>query len=768
MQENSDMIAVETSPHKTERAPRWNDVLTSFVFFVFMLYFWGWRYGDYLFVCQENSMFVPRVEFLTRWMQTPDGFLSWISAFFLQFAYYPALGGLIYATLLLIVQLLVARLVQFTGVARIFTFLPSCCLAIAQTWVAYYVYLPYNPSINFAAPIALAWTLFVFAGYRKIPSASLRVLACALYVLAFYPLVGFWAPFALVLALLHEFTLAERKTPGDSNVREVETTSKMKRVPVFRVVAIIVFAVIVPCAYYHGVYYSRICRVNIFVQGLLEDVRYDKNSITAVFVYGFTILAVCSVFIMYLISRWLLFVKRDEQSRRQQRRAEKRATIKEQRRTNTKHKKEEIKESDEARAIRLEKELRVRSARLSWATLAIMIGATFLASYHNKSFFQIFKSTRALTRQDWQTIVELDEQNPFPIDGATMLRNVALYHLGRLGSDVFNRPIAGLGTIEVTQEDYLRSVDKQSYYQLKMWLFNKRREVEEVANRALIELVYCYWGQTNIGVRLAMNNYVAAEDRSTSCLMTLATAMLINGEDKLARRYLNELTQTLFYREWAKVRLAYLDSPRFYEGVRDFRNDDSISRVIDDSRARRARAASFEEAANKYGVAADLVVEVAAFTEKLRSMRPLHNKSTLRVFPNLVFLAGVVDVDEFDEADAARQELILVSLLLQKKGEQFLKRADSYMKKFSAGTAPKGIEQGYATWRYQTYDKAWQECEYKFSQETLDQFAPFIDFFKEQHAANMLATPQIQDAMRNYCRGTYWAFAVDDSVYNHY
>ena len=79
--------------------------------------------------------------------------------------------------LLLIVQLLVARLVQFTGVARIFTFLPSCCLAIAQTWVAYYVYLPYNPSINFAAPIALAWTLFVFAGYRKIPSASLRVLA---------------------------------------------------------------------------------------------------------------------------------------------------------------------------------------------------------------------------------------------------------------------------------------------------------------------------------------------------------------------------------------------------------------------------------------------------------------------------------------------------------------------------------------------------------------------------------------------------------------
>ena len=769
MQDNIGMNAVEAPSHKTETTLRRNGAAMSLAFFFFMLYFWGWRYGDYLYACQENSMFVPRLDFLVRWMQTPDGFLSWFSAFVLQFSYYPILGGAIYSAILLVLQLQVASLLRLTGSARTLSFLPSCFLLIAPTWAAYYVYLPYNLPINFAMPIALVFTLAVFAGYRRISSPWLRCAASAFYVFCFYPLIGFWAPYFLVLAAAYELTLRNNDIITGSEEPESREHRNGNRSLWARAATIVALAIFVPCAYYYFVYYSRMCRVNIFLLGLFEDVRYDKDSVTAVFAYGFTALAPLSILIAYLAKQSSFPWKGSEHNKRRLRRERKRIEREEAKaRRSAASSKKAVEETEDTRIARLERERLSRTVRLSWATFAIFVGATLLASYHNRSFFQVFRSTRALARQDWQTIVELDNQNPFPIEGATQMRNVALYHLGRLGEDVFNRPIAGLGTIDVTQEDYLRSVDKQKLYQLKMWAFNKRRSVEEIANRALIELVYCYWGQTNIGSRIAMSNFTAAEDRSISCLMTLTTAMLVSGEDKLARRYLNELSQTFFYRDWANVRLAYLDSSRFYDGVRDFHNDESISRTIEDNRSHRIPVVSLDEAATKYGVTSKQVEEVASFTEKLRSMRPLRNKSTTRAFPNLVFLVGVVDVDEFEEVDAVRQELILVSLLLQKKGELFLEHAPSYLKNFPEGGAPKGIEQGYALWRYQTYDDKWADCDYKFSQETRSQFALFADYFNQQRNANAVSSPPVQDAIRNYCRGTYWGYAADESVFNRY
>lgn len=263
-----------------------------------------------------------------------------------------------------------------------------------------------------------------------------------------------------------------------------------------------------------------------------------------------------------------------------------------------------------------------------------------------------------------------------------------------------------------------------------------------------------------------MDNYVATEDRSISFCKTLAIAAIVNGEKKLASRYLREVGETLFYKKWTNVRLAYLASDRFYQGVRDFNNDSAYQQEEQNRREQETPGASLENAASLFGVELDELKRVATLVAQARELRPDRNVESKRSYPNVALMIEVLPLNDFDSFSIQKKELALMSALFQKKGDYFLKHIDDYLKLKGCekGGAPKAIEQGYATWRYSKFQEKWKECDYKFTQETIDG----IDAFSVLAKTLDLNSIAGKATMRDYCNGTYWGYAVDDSTFKQY
>ncbi|MDO5308437.1 MAG: DUF6057 family protein [Planctomycetia bacterium] len=743
---------------------------TSLAFFFVLCYFWGVRYGDYLYALQENSVFLYTREYLARWLQTPDGALSYATSFLLQFAYYPLLGGVILAALGVTVQLILARLLPMRGVKYLLTFLPSCFYPVSTTWPSYYVFLPYNLPVTFGGQLALLICLLLFMPWRRVNKARVRMPLALLAIAALYPLAGFWSVFFGVLCALEELTRSQDVT-----------TSAKRNARVVRAATLLIAAFVLPYLYFYAVYFQRMLVRNVLLQGLIEDVRYDKDVTTSFFTYGFAALSPLFVWLGYLACRVrALRVPSDDaksltRAQRKRLKALEEKTLRVEKRARSSKRKSDknerakdqtpaVEPTDNPEALATQQS-RVQ-ARLLWELWVVLMACMFLLAYHSRTFFDVFKSARALIRADWQTIIEVDQKNPFPHEALVGLRNLALYETGELSQRAFERPIGGLSAVAVTQRDNERARQGNGYYKLKMALHRMRRTAELNANFALVELQYCYWGQTNIGARVAMNNLIGVDDRAVSFFKTLAFAAMINGEERLARRYLYTLEQTLFHRHWARVALAYLDSPGFYDDVRDWRSDAQYQAIVDAQRARAQFASSLAEAAQRYRVCPEEVERLKSLIDNARLLRPPVDRALTPAIPTLAYITGLFNFEEYDQANEQRQELILLSALFQKKGEDFMAHADDYFARFKPGEAPKALEQGYATLRYIADKKTWDKGSYQFSDATRQGMADFIEF--ADYVGTHASAPEAQAYVRENFSGQYWGYLCDDSVFDYY
>ncbi|MBQ2791481.1 MAG: hypothetical protein IJE97_17740, partial [Thermoguttaceae bacterium] len=372
---------------------------------------------------------------------------------------------------------------------------------------------------------------------------------------------------------------------------------------------------------------------------------------------------------------------------------------------------------------------------------------------------------RALANGDWAQILEIESKIAKPNEQCVALRNVALFETGALMEKAFERPIAGISTYDVDQADYEAAARGKFWAKFKFWLNEKKISSERAAVRAMQERIFCRYGNTNIAARIATDNFVASEGRAVSFYKTLAICAIVNGEDKVARRYLNELEQTLFHRDWARARLAFLDAPQFRDDLRYFGNDAEYWAAAKERfESAPLRASTLDEAAKRWNVAPETVAAVADDVKNMRRMRPRKNEATLSSYPNLTFLLGVFK-DEYDDAAPETQELLLIAALLQKDGDKFLKNVEKYLANRPDGKAPKAIEQGFAAWRLMKFGGAWQTaegCDYPFAPETVAELNVFAEFLQ---AVRTPQAPQAQNAIREHCAGLYWGYLADESVF---
>lgn len=744
--------------------------LTSLIFFLFLWFFWGVRYGDYLFAVQDNSLFLYDHDYLSRWLQVPEGALCYATAFLMQFFYFPLLGGGILAAITTAGQIFLARLTGVKGCARLATFLPGCFFAISTTWPAYYVFIPYNQPIIFSESLAILTSLCCFAVYPVFASKRWRAFVGVGFVAFFYPFLGFWSAFAAALCFAWEL----------ANVAVARKDRATQNVAIGSAIILALGALLIPLLWRQLVFFQTVKITDIYNRGLLEDIRYDKNTLTARFFYGTVELAPLTIFVLVFICRLLSLISMKSSKKaaspkplsRQNKRLRQRIAEKEmkKRKQANDQKTSSVAISEEEIDAKFRREKERGRVRLVWELLFILMACVLVASYHTRSFFTVMKASRALVFEDWEELLRIESQDPFPNKSEVQMRNLALFYTGRLTESAFERPIAGLSTAPVTGYDYAKAMNGSFWHKAKVKRYMLMRETEQCSDRVLCELLYCYWGQTNIAARIAMNNLMAAEDRSVSCLRTLAIAAMTSGEYKLANRYLRLLAGTVFYRDWANAGLAYLESPDFYNGVRDFHNDAAFGERLEELRTERPTASSVEEAARRFRVAPECVAKIATMIERIRSLRPTKDYGTTLGYPNLVFLYDIAKEDEYDDSSPERRDLMLISALMLKKRDFFLKRVEPLLKeKYPNGGAPKAIEQGYASWRYQQYGRnKWQDCDYKFTPETIDLFNQFADYVDAVQKTSGINSDEAQETLRTHCRGLYWGYAGDESVFKPY
>ncbi len=718
------------------------EAATSVVVFLALWFFWGVRYGDFLFAVQENSLFLFRRDFFANWQEAPGGLLFYLTAFFIQFCYFPLLGGAIFAAFGTILQILTAKATGLRGVGYAFSLIPSCLLAISATWNGYCVYIPFNNSLIFSGYLGASLALIALLAFRRISSPRCR-LAFGLGVVALgYPGFGGWAAFAGLLCAFDELErwrapiLPKKRGNGATlatpTAAEIDAERSARR---RRTVALFVGSAVIPLAFYFFFFKPSLKLCNVYWQGLIEDVRYDKKGILGAFVYGAVALAV----LFYPTARWATLL-----SGYWRRRTLKKTSVK---------------------SVEAVKDVKAAQVRLLASTVLLIGLATVAVSYRTANFFAILAATRATTDGDWARVLEVESRLAKPNEEAVALRNLALFETGALAEQAFARPIAGVATYDVTQAEFDAMRGGSLVAKIKYKLFYWKLSTELLAPRALSELMFAHYGSTNTGARVATDNLVASEGRSISFYKTLAICAIVNGEDKVARRYLSELAETLYYRDWAKARLAFLDAPEFRDDLRYFGNDAAYLKAAKERfEAAPLRASSLEEAAERWNVAPEAVAVVAEKVKKARRLRPRKNEATLSEYPNLTFLLGVFK-DEFDVAAPEMQEALLVAALLQKDGEYFLKHVEKYLASRPDGKAPKAIEEGYAAWRLSKFGDDWataEGCEYQFSPLTttgLNEFAEFLEIVKTP------AMTEAQVAIREHCAGFYWGYLADDSVF---
>jgi len=698
----------------------------SVLFFIASFFFWGVRYGDYLYAIQDNSLFLPRMDFFLNWLDEPGGLLFYLAAFFTQFGRFPLLGGLILALGGTLLQVATAKTLNLKGVGYIASFIPVSFLVISATWRSYYVYSPFNNSLIFSGYSGALASLGILGAYRRISSIRGRVAFAALIGLGGYPLLGFWNFSGGILCAIDEGTRKESSF----------------RFRIGRSFPVLLVALVAPSVDYNAFLFSRMERSDVYLAGLLDSTKGSSDVLASGFVTWAAIAVPVCLTLTFIFARLFEIYKETPLPRKKTQKA----------------KSHNVEEHIESKSEEYK-----RQTRLLWEFFLIILATTFWGAYHTSPFFQTLKQNRAIIEGNWQKILEIDAELDKPIEHNVALRNVALVEIGDFTERVFERPIAGLNTLDLTLQDFERASKGETWACWKTWLFQKRRLTQSAALNTTSELILCRYGQTNVAARCAMNKFAGCEGRSVSCLRTLAICAEINGEKKLAKRYLRELTQTFFWKRWATLRLAYLETSNFQQNVRDYLDDSVNSR----KNRKLENLLSLEETASLYDVDVRKLSSIDKDVQKARKLRPFKNKKLLDVFPDLVRFYGVF-TDNFEDASMEIQELELIAALFQKgsfekaNDEFFLKNVEKYLE-VKGKTIPKAIDEGYATLRYKKYGDAWDNIDYRFLPGTVEGLGEFVEFVNGRNGD--LESLDSQAAVRACCRGTYWGYCFDNSAF---
>lgn len=513
--------------------------IASFALFFFYCFFLGVRYGDFFHEAQYSGLFLFDDEFFREHLLRPGGCARYLAAFCAQFFYYPAVGGVLFAILMDAIRRLGLRLFardpRRPGVnAYAASLVPPAILTIGATWRGYSVFTPFEPTAPFVPTIGVLVAFAVAALWRRFAAAAperfrLRAVVFAGLAALLYPFAGYWGLLGAALALLCEryaplaesdasapadapahaapepTDAARRQRPAERRMKSADrrarsaaksapqpapaapvkpakprrSDAERSRAALLKLEALAIF--LFPMLWYWLAFYKRTSYSAIFWSGALEPCL-DLKDVQVQLAAGVT-LTLTTLF--SLAAAWFGSRRRGVSARP------------------------------------VDMKARSRRVHLVSALVCLVPVVVWTASYGAPDFFVLCRCARLLADEKWEELLTAESRAPRPTGALVGARNAALYRLGLLGAQAFERPVDGERVTPPSGAD------------------------EPTALSAELALSF---GQANLATRSATYYLVQTDDRSARYVRTLALAALANGEFDLARKYSAILGKTLFYR----------------------------------------------------------------------------------------------------------------------------------------------------------------------------------------------------------------------------
>ena len=455
--------------------------------------------SDFLWKVQEMNLFLNTSLYFKQQMVVSGGMLTYIGTFFTQFLYYPALGVLLLCAWWLLLMALVKRTFQVPAKWAALMLIPVALLLLTIVDMGYWIYILklrghfFVSTIGCTAVVALLWC------FRSLPLPGyLRTVYLLVVAVVGYPLMGIYGLAAVALMAVWSWRLYSRSMAIANSV-----------VAVLAVVA-------VPLLFYRYVYYqthlSNIYFTELPLYYLTED--YHQYYIPYYLLVLFFIIMACVPW-QRMKTTVAVTQKSPEVVDAPSQKTEKR--------------KQPQKRSKQDKATKKpvsDGKWRRWASSYGWTVCIVVLLALGVSHfwYKDSNFHRELRMQRCIDRLDWEGVVsEAAAQQEEPTRAIVMMKNLALFRLGRQTTEMYR----------------FRNGSKISNAPFGFRMM-----------QAIGMLIYYQYGKLNDCTRLSMEMGVEYDWR-TEYYKYLTRCAILDGDKPLARKYINILKKTTFFRDWA-------------------------------------------------------------------------------------------------------------------------------------------------------------------------------------------------------------------------
>lgn len=170
--------------------------------FLFTLLILALGHSLFLRKVEEMQIFLPTADYFAECMLLPGGLLEWAATYLTQMFYHPWLGAAIFALLLTAAQAIVVKAFSVPARWAAAAGVVNAMLTLAPLMFGYVVFTFKSPGHMFIPVLGIIVGCGALWAYRLARSLVVRLVILALLAFPGYPLLGFYALLALVLAII--------------------------------------------------------------------------------------------------------------------------------------------------------------------------------------------------------------------------------------------------------------------------------------------------------------------------------------------------------------------------------------------------------------------------------------------------------------------------------------------------------------------------------------------------------------------------------------
>ncbi|MBR5935892.1 MAG: hypothetical protein IKZ89_07045 [Bacteroidaceae bacterium] len=440
---------------------------------------------------EDLSLFLFDWLYFREYIQIPGGLLGVAGSFLTQFLYLPWLGSILWVLLLLITYQLTVRVLRIPEQYRALAIIPAALLVIGNMSLGYGVFIMREQDHFFAPLLGYLAALIPISGIYRVEKVWGKMILLAIWTAVGFPLFGTFALIGTLSAACTAFTATDML--------------RKNRIGLFLTgVALIILIPVIIYNFYTS--YRLADSWHLGLPSISEDVW--THAIRAPFQ-----LALLFIPVMTIASRWL-------------------------------------KESG-------------KTLTLQTAVFVISVASVWGFWFKDENFRTELAMSEAVDRFDWQKVIDIYQKT---VDSHT--ESDAKAYAAR------SKALSGVKSQEELTE-ILGIYDKRFFEPTRTMILYRDLALLKM-NRALDEAftmkdggrmqksrtqipmalqsgkqLYLQYGLVNMSYRWCLED-VIEHNWSYSTIKYMAMHSVIMQESDFARKYLNKLEKTVFYRQWAK------------------------------------------------------------------------------------------------------------------------------------------------------------------------------------------------------------------------